>query len=123
MLAGAGAMQISVELLGRARVAAGGCEIPLSRQNTSFLAYLVLHREIDLPREVLIEQFWPSIDPVRARSCLGTALSRLRKTLKIDGRDCLEFSTRGEPRLSPSAPIWLDVVAFEAAMAPALVTS
>lgn len=113
-------MQLSVEFLGRTRISTGKHEIALSRQSVSFLAYLALHREIDHPRDVLIEQFWSSCDPARARSCLGTALSRLRKTLKIDGHDWLEFSPRGEPRISPSAPIWFDIVAFETAVASAL---
>jgi DNA-binding SARP family transcriptional activator len=116
-------VHVSVEFLGRTRVSAGQREIGLSRQNFSFLAYLVVHRDIDHPREVLIEQFWSSSDPDRARSCLGTALSRLRKTLNVGGWECLEFSARGEPRISLSAPIWFDVVAFETAVAPALATA
>src|SRR5213079_484387 len=113
-------MQVSVELLGRARVRAGGRELALSRQNISFLAYLVLYREIDHPREVLIEQFWSSCEPARGRSCLGTALSRLRKSLKVEGPGWLEVSPRGDPRIALEAPIWFDIVAFEGAIAPAL---
>lgn len=116
-------MEVAVEFLGRTRVSAGQREIALSRQSISFLAYLVLHRDIDHPRDVLIEHFWSSFEPARARSCLGTALSRLRKTLKVDGPDWLVFSPRGEPRLQLSAPIWYDIVAFEAAISPALVTT
>ncbi|MBN8992451.1 MAG: hypothetical protein J0H42_29790 [Rhizobiales bacterium] len=112
-------MQVSVEFLGRTRVSAGEREIALSRQNISFLAYLVLFREIDHPREVLIEQFWSSNEPSRAKSCLGTALSRLRNALKVDGASWLEFSPRGEPRISPLAPIWFDIVAFEKDISPA----
>jgi len=113
-------MQVSVEFLGRARVLSDGRELALSRQNISFLAYLVLYRDIDHPREVLIEQFWSSCEPARGRSCLGTALSRLRKSLKVDGANWLEVSSRGEPRIALRAPIWFDIVAFEAAIAPAL---
>lgn len=116
-------MQLSVEFLGRVRVAAGEREIPLSRQSTSFLAYLVLYREIDHPREVLIEQFWSSSDPARARSCLGTALSRLRKCLNVNGEHWLTVTARGEPRFSPSSSIWVDIVAFETAILPALAMS
>jgi DNA-binding SARP family transcriptional activator len=113
-------MQVSVEFLGRTRVLSRGRELTLSRQNISFLAYLVLYRELDHPREVMIEHFWSSHEPARARSCLGTALSRLRKGLHIEGYDWLELSARGEPRISSSAPIWYDVVAFETGIAPAL---
>jgi DNA-binding SARP family transcriptional activator len=113
-------MQVSVEFLGRTRVFSGGRELALSRQSISFLAYLVLYRELDHPREVMIEHFWASHEPARARSCLGTALSRLRKGLHVEGHDWLELSARGEPRISLSAPVWYDVVAFEAGTAPAL---
>lgn len=101
----------------------GRKEIALSRQSISLLAFLVLHRDIDHPRDVLIEHFWSSYDPTKARSCLGTALSRLRKMLKVDGQDWFVLSARGEPRILPSAPIWCDIVAFETAITPALETS
>jgi DNA-binding SARP family transcriptional activator len=84
------------------------------------LAYLVLYRELDHPREVMIEHFWSSHEPMRARSCLGTALSRLRKGFQIEGGDWLEISARGEPRLSRTAPIWFDIVAFETGISSVL---
>jgi hypothetical protein len=37
-----------------------GREFALSRQSVSFLAYLVLYRELDHPREVMTEHFWSS---------------------------------------------------------------
>ncbi|MER8683385.1 BTAD domain-containing putative transcriptional regulator [Mesorhizobium sp. M1405] len=114
-------MPVAVEFLGRTRVLSEGREVALSRQNISFLAYLVLFREIDHPREVIIEQFWSSCEPTRGRSCLGTALQRLRKALQVNGSNWLELSPRGEPRISPLAPIWFDIVEFEAAIMPALV--
>jgi DNA-binding SARP family transcriptional activator len=113
-------MQVSVEFLGRTRVFSRGRELALSRQSISFLAYLVVYRDLDHPREVMIEHFWSSHEPARARSCLGTALSRLRKGLHVEGHDWLQLSARGEPRISLSAPIWYDVVAFETGIGPAL---
>jgi DNA-binding SARP family transcriptional activator len=116
-------MQVSVEFLGRTRILTQGREIALSRQSISFLAYLVLYRELDHPRELMIEHFWSSHEPMRARSCLGTALSRLRKRFQIEGCDWLELSARGEPRISQSAPIWFDIVAFETGISPVLTAS
>lgn len=113
-------MQVLVEFLGRTRVFVGDGEVALSRQNLSFLAYLVLFRDLDHPREVLIERFWSSHEPSRARSCLGSALSRLRNALRVGGTEWLEVSPRGEPRISPKAPIWFDIVAFEAGTSLAL---
>ncbi|MBY0318388.1 MAG: hypothetical protein K2X72_06655 [Reyranella sp.] len=113
-------MQVSVAFLGRTRVVSDGRELALSRQNLSFLAYLVLHRDVDHPRETLIEQFWSDCDPARGRSCLGSALLRLRKALTIDGSDWLEVTARGEPRISSSALAWFDIVTFEQALVAAL---
>ena len=86
----------------------------------SFLAYLALHRGIDHPREILLERFWADQEPARARSSLGSALCRLKKTLQLDGASCVELSPRGEPRISPSAPISFDIDAFEAGIVPTL---
>ena len=113
-------MQITVEFLGRTRVLSSGTEVALSRQSLSFLAYLVLYREQDHPREVLIENFWAACEPTRARSCLGSALSRLRRSLPVVGTDWLEVTPRGEPRISMAAPIWFDIVAFESGIISAL---
>jgi DNA-binding SARP family transcriptional activator len=113
-------MKVSVEFLGRTRILFRGQEVALARQSISFLAYLVLYREVDHPREVMIEHFWSTHEPTRARSCLGSALSRLRKALPIKGHEWLELSSLGEPRISLSAPIWFDIVAFEAGIAPSL---
>ena len=113
-------MRVLVEFLGGTRICSRGRELALSRQSISCLAYHVLYREIDHPREVMIERFWSSHEPKRARSCLGTALSRLRKGIRIEGRDWLELSRRGEPRISLSAPIWFDIVAFQKGVSPAL---
>ena len=120
--AGALVMQVSVEFLGRARVYSRGREVALSRQSISFLAYLALNRELDNPREVMIEHFWSSHEPLRAKSCLGTALSRLRKRIQseVGASDWLEFSARGDPRISQSAPIWFDIVAFESGISSVL---
>jgi DNA-binding SARP family transcriptional activator len=114
--------QVVVEFLGRTRVLSSGNELALSRQSLSFLAYLVLYRERDHPREVLIENFWAACEPKRARSCLGSALSRLRKSMPVVG-DWLEVTPRGEPRISLDAPIWFDIVAFESGIMPSLVVA
>ena len=113
-------MEVSVEFLGRTRILARGNEMSLPRQSISFLAYLVLFRNRDHPRDALIEQFWSGSEPSRAKSCLGSALSRLRKGLQVHGSNWLELSPRGEPRISSSAPISFDVVEFEASIATAV---
>jgi DNA-binding SARP family transcriptional activator len=114
---------IVVEFLGRSRVMANGCDLAFSRQSLSLFAYLAIHRGVDHPRGILLERFWGDQEPNRARSSLGSALSRLKKRLQFDGRSCLELSSRGEPSISTSAPIWFDIEAFESAVAPSLATA
>jgi DNA-binding SARP family transcriptional activator len=113
-------MLFEMEFLGRARVLADGRELILSRQCLSLLAYLALHRDIDHPREVLIEKFWADREPIQARSSLGSALCRLRKMLTLKGTAPLELSPRGEPRLASSVPISADIWAFESGVESAL---
>jgi DNA-binding SARP family transcriptional activator len=113
-------MLFEMEFLGRARVVADGRELVLSRQCLSLLAYLALHRDIDHPREVLVEKFWADREPTRARSSLGSALCRLRKVLTWKGTAPLELSPLGDPRLASSAPISADIWAFESGVGSAL---
>jgi DNA-binding SARP family transcriptional activator len=113
-------MSLELEFLGRARVLADGRELTISRQCLSLLAYFALHRDIDHPREVLIEKFWADRDPARARSSLGSALSRLRKGLISNGRAPVELSPLGEPRLAAAVPISADIWAFESGLKSAL---
>jgi DNA-binding SARP family transcriptional activator len=111
---------LAVEFLGRTRVSAGGRELHFSRQCMSFFAYLTLHRGSDCPREILLERFWGDQEPAHARSNLGSALCRLKRALRFEGRSCLELSPMGDPRISASAPIWFDIDVFESGVAPAL---
>ena len=113
-------MLFEMEFLGRARVLADGRELILSRKCLSLLAYLALHRDIDHPRDVLIEKFWADREPTQARSNLGSALCRLRKVLTFGGTTPLELSPLGEPRLASSAPISADIWAFESGVESAL---
>jgi DNA-binding SARP family transcriptional activator len=113
-------MLFEMEFLGRARVLADGRELILSRKCLSLLAYLALHRDIDHPRDVLIEKFWADREPAQARSNLGSALCRLRKVLTFGGTTPLELSPLGEPRLASSAPISADIWAFESGVESAL---
>ena len=87
------------------------------------LAYLVLERSRLHPREVLADLFWGEYDEARARSCLNTALWRLRKALEPEvtpnGR-YLVTSHTGEVGFNLDCDCWLDVAAFEERAALAL---
>jgi DNA-binding SARP family transcriptional activator len=60
-------------------------ESNLSRAIMAPLAYLILYRNRPHSREVLTGIFWGDHPENRARSCLSTALWRLRKALEPRG--------------------------------------
>jgi DNA-binding SARP family transcriptional activator len=51
----------------------------------SLLAWLLLHRGKTHARETLAALFWGEQNDTRARSCLSTALWRLRQVLEPEG--------------------------------------
>ncbi len=82
----------------------------------ALLAYLVLHRRKTHAREVLSGLFWGEQTDVRARSCLSTALWRLRQVLEPPGvarGTYLLTSGAGEVGFNWQSDHWLDVAAFE----------
>jgi DNA-binding SARP family transcriptional activator/tetratricopeptide (TPR) repeat protein len=83
----------------------------------SLFAYLLLHRERPIPRDVLCYAFWPDCTDADARSNLRRHLHRVNAALPaIAGITWLEttYKTVG---LHPEAPIDLDVARLEAAVA------
>ena len=61
------------------------------RKQRTLLAYLLLHRNEAIPRDVLIDALWPDDPPATAPHALDVYVSRLRKSLGVDGL----FETRG----------------------------
>ncbi|MEK5233266.1 response regulator [Lysinibacillus sp. FSL K6-0232] len=70
--------------------------VPFKTEKTKELfAYFILHPNIPIHRDYLIEILWPELDYVRAKSNLHTALSYLRKALNTIGYDnCIIFSNK-----------------------------
>jgi DNA-binding SARP family transcriptional activator len=82
----------------------------------ALLAYLVLHRRRSHAREVLTGLFWGDHPEARARSCLSTALWRLRRVLEPAGvtrGTYLVTSRIGEVGFNCESDHWVDVAAFE----------
>jgi DNA-binding SARP family transcriptional activator len=82
----------------------------------ALLAYLVLQRRRSHPREVLTGLFWGDHPEARARSCLSTALWRLRRVLEPPGVSrgtYLVTSRIGEVGFNCNSEHWVDVAAFE----------
>jgi len=93
----------------------------LSRHAESLLAYLLLHREVPLPRPDLAFLLWPDSTERQARTNLRHLLHNLRRALPHLDR-FLEVSPR-TVQWRADAPFWLDIAAFEQAVRQAAVES
>jgi DNA-binding SARP family transcriptional activator len=95
-------------------------DLSLSPQCThtvqTLFAYLLLQPHRAQPREVLADTLWSERSQERARSCLSTALWRLRRILEPEGTPAgtyLIASPGGEIGFNWQSDHWLDVAAFE----------
>jgi DNA-binding SARP family transcriptional activator len=79
------------------------------RKQRTLLAYLLLHRNEAIPREILIDALWPDDPPATAAHALDVYVSRLRKAL---GRDGLLEARGGSIRLNVSDEA-VDAARFE----------
>jgi SARP family transcriptional regulator, regulator of embCAB operon len=106
---------LTARLLGGCVIAVDGCvvDIASSRRTRNILAYLVTHRDADVPRDVLMDVFWPDATPDAARNSLHVALSGVRRALRdVTSYPLLQrrFDTY---RLVPPAGAWVDATEFE----------
>jgi DNA-binding SARP family transcriptional activator len=53
-----------------------------SRKSTQVFKYLLMHRDHPVPREVLMDVFWPGSDPDAARNNLNVTIYGLRQALR-----------------------------------------
>ena len=66
-----------------------------TEKTKELFSYFILHPNMPIHRDYLIEILWPNLDYVRAKSNLHTALSYLRKTLtNIGYSNCIIFSNK-----------------------------
>lgn len=86
--------------------------LPTSR-GLSVLKYLLLHHKQNIPREVLMEVFWPDAELETARNSLNVAMHNLRKALRAVLQQPIIVYQYGAYSLDPSLQVWLDVDEFE----------
>lgn len=81
----------------------------------SIFKYLISHREHPIPKEVLMEVFWPDADPDAARNNLNVAIYGLRKVLAQVNKDIsyVQFEG-GRYALNPTLRVWVDSEEFMA---------
>jgi DNA-binding SARP family transcriptional activator len=75
--------------------------------------YLAMHRSQPVPREVLMDVFWPAASQEAARNNLNVAVYGLRKALaQADTDAAFVLFRQGCYRLNPALRLWLDAEAF-----------
>ena len=86
----------------------------------ALLAWLVLNRRKTHAREALAGIFWAEQREDRARSCLSTALWRLKQALEPDGvpHGAYLISEPAAVGFNCESDHWLDVAAFEEGVRP-----
>ena len=114
-----GSATLRIRLLGELDLRHGQAALPPlgSARAESLLAYLLLHREAAQPRQRLAFLLWPDSSEPQARTNLRHLLHVLRRALPDPDR-YLEVTPR-TLRWREDAPWWLDVAAFEEAIARA----
>jgi DNA-binding SARP family transcriptional activator/tetratricopeptide (TPR) repeat protein len=106
---------LTVYMLGQFRVILNDQSIeewPGSRGRSLF-SYLLTHRERPIPRDMLMDVFWPDASPATARNNLNVTIHRLRQTLRAAGDVSIVIFENSAYRLNPQLHLWLDVDEFE----------
>jgi DNA-binding SARP family transcriptional activator len=108
---------LRIQLFGAVRVSHGDQtrDARLIHTVQALLAWLVLNRRTTHAREALAELFWGGQRDDRARSCLSTALWRLKQALEPDGvpPGAYLISEGTAVGFNGESNHWLDVAAFE----------
>lgn len=116
---------LRVYLLGQVQVFGLASQHPIKipRQAQALLAYLMLQRHRSHPRDVLAELFWGDHGQNQARTCMNTAIWRLRHAIEPEHRSSGSFvlsAESGDVSFNPQSDYWLDVATFEDQSADAL---
>jgi DNA-binding SARP family transcriptional activator len=114
MTTGESRTALSVRMLGSLGVTLNGTAVDTesSRRTRQLLAYLLLHRRVAVPRDVLMDTFWPTASPEAARNNLHVALSGVRQALRAASTVSLLQRRHDTYRLGADL-FWVDVEEFE----------
>ena len=105
---------LEVRCLGPTRLTAGGVVIAPPRRSRLVLQYLIAHRGRPVPRDVLLEAFWPGSSPRAARNSLNVAITLLRRAFRPVYGDCPVVVFRDEAyALDPGLEVGVDAEDFE----------
>ena len=106
---------LSARLLGRFSVTLDGRAVDTgsSRRTRNVIAYLLAHRRVPVPRDVLMDVFWPQADPAAARNCLHVALTGVRQALRRACPEPVLQRAHDTYLLADTITVWVDVEEFE----------
>ena len=120
--------QLTIRLLGGFSMERDGNvltdDINRSQKLWSVLAYLVIHRDRDIPQSEFIEQFWQGENSSNPTSALKTLLYRIRAMIEpLFGEEVQPvISRRGSYRWNPNIECCVDMDRFEQLCAQAQAT-
>jgi|GEM_PF-1675206 len=77
------------------------------------LKYLLAHHTQPIPRDILMDAFWPQAGPEAARNSLNVALYGLRQALKIVTDKPVVLFEEGAYCISPEFHVWVDIDEFD----------
>lgn len=108
---------LTAHFLGTFRVTVDGNLVNTvsSRRTRNLIAYLLAHRRAAVPRDVLMEAFWPGVEPARGRNRLHVALNGARRTLRTACPESVIERQFDAYRIAASIDVWADVEQFEQA--------
>jgi DNA-binding SARP family transcriptional activator len=112
-------VDIAVHVLGPFRLALAGHVVETSNGGKSLrvLKYLLSHRDRPVPKEVLIDLFWPELDVDSVGRSLHQAVYTLRKTLRIGADDAQHVVfENGAYLMNPKLSVWCDLDVFESSV-------
>jgi DNA-binding SARP family transcriptional activator len=86
-----------------------------SGRGRALLKYIIMHHDRPIPRDVLMDLFWPEALPDDARNNLNVAMHGLRQAFRNRTDQPIVLFQREDAtyRLNPELTIWLDVTEFE----------
>jgi DNA-binding SARP family transcriptional activator len=105
---------VAVHLLGAFSLRIGDLTVRLPGSRAlSLFKYLLLHHRTHTRREVLMDIFWPDMEPETARNNLNVAIHSLRKALRTAIFLPVIVFEDGAYGLESNMQVWLDVEEFE----------
>ncbi len=84
-----------------------------SGRGRAVFQYLIVHRDRPVPREVLMERFWPEAAPEAARNSLNVAVHHARQAFRALTEAPIILYKDGAYSLNPDLRLWVDFVSFE----------